>query len=243
MANVLKQILRRTFFAKHGNLVALDNPYSAIAALLRGKSITGIIDAGASYGRVAQRLLRLFPNATLYAFEPNELYMDCWEKLAKEDPRLKPNYCALSNETGTAKLHVTSAAGSTSLHKPDDHFKKMFPEQTSILQEKEIPVITIDEWAQQNGNPSIQLMKFDIQGGESNALRGAMKMLKTSTLLVYVEVLFNSLYEGGAVFSDVDARLREVEYVLYNIYKPKANESGQLLYANAVYINPKLLSI
>ena len=127
LANLLKQILRRTFFAKHGNLVALDNPYSAIATLLRGQSVTGILDAGASYGRVAQRLLRLFPKATLHAFEPNEIYKDCWEKLAKEDPRLRPNYCALSNETGTAKLHITSAAGSTSLHKPGEHFKKIFP--------------------------------------------------------------------------------------------------------------------
>ena len=86
-------------------------------------------------------------------------------------------------------------------------------------------------------------MKFDIQGGEVNALKGATTMLQTSTMLVYVEVLFNPLYEGGAIFSDLDAQLRTVDFLLYNIYKPKVDKNGQLLYANAIYIHANRLSL
>jgi len=48
--------------------------------------------------------------------------------------------------------------------------------------------------------------------------------------------MFNSLYEGGAVFADLDVLLRERNFVLHDIYKPKYNDQGMLMWGNAIYL-------
>jgi len=92
--------------------------------------------------------------------------------------------------------------------------------------------------AEETGAVPIQVMKFDIQGGELNALRGAAGLLKKSVALVYTEILFNPLYEGGALFSEIDLCLRNSGFVLYDIYKPRHHRDGKLLWANAIFIHP-----
>jgi len=76
MANPLKFIAKKSLFRGKGNLVSFDEPYGVIARLLRKTKVTGIVDAGASNGRISRRFLRLFPSATVYAFEPNPLYAE-----------------------------------------------------------------------------------------------------------------------------------------------------------------------
>ncbi len=71
MAKLLKTFVRNTLWSGQDNLMALDDPYYVIRDLLKDQKVTGILDAGASNGRVARKLLRLFPDAKAYAFEQN----------------------------------------------------------------------------------------------------------------------------------------------------------------------------
>lgn len=114
-------------------------------------------------------------------------------------------------------LHVTASLGSTSLFIPGERLKKTYPQGTSVTSVEKVNAVTIDGWVKHHGDTPIQLMKFDIQGGELLALRGAAHVLQTSTLLIYTEILFNSLYDGGAIYSEIDLYLRECGFVLYDI--------------------------
>jgi len=87
------------------------------------------------------------------------------------------------------------------------------------------------------------LIKFDIQGGELKALQGATRLLKDSTLLIYTEVLFNPLYNDGAIFSEIDLFLRKHGFVLYDIYKPKYDSNSLLLWGNAIYFHADKIGI
>ena len=156
MANLLKSLLRHTIFAKSGNLVALDNPYSVIARLLRRHRVTGILDAGASDGRISRRLLRLFPDAQAYAFEPNPLYEEILKQYAREDPRFHPQFLALSDEEADISLRVTKSPGMTSMFVPGKRLKAMYPNETEITSVETIKAITIDRWAEHNDNSDIQ---------------------------------------------------------------------------------------
>ena len=80
-------------------------------------------------------------------------------------------------------------------------------------------------------------MKFDIQDAELMALRGAQSTLSRSTLLVYTEIWFNSSYDGGALFWEVDQLLRECGFILYEIFQPKYHKSGSLFWGNAMYLH------
>lgn len=243
MAKLLSSFIRKTLFSKKKNLVSLDEPYAVMAQLLRNHKVTGMIDAGASGGRISRRLLRLFPEARVYAFEPNPLYTETLTRYAADSSRFKPQFLALSDREGVVDLQVTGSPGNTSLFKPCRRLRKMDPKGAAVKYVEKVEAVTIDGWAKRNGELAIQLMKFDIQGSELQALRGASRVLKTSTLLVYTEILFNPLYEGGAVFSEIDLCLREYGFVLHDIFKPKYNPSGLLMWGNAIYLNAERLSL
>jgi FkbM family methyltransferase len=243
MSNRLSSFIKKSLLGKNKNLVSLDDPYHVMACFLKGTEVTGIIDAGASNGRISRRFLRNFPEAHVYGFEPNMLYAVTLQQYAKEDARFHPQFLALSDHEGTADLHITVSPGSTSLFTPGERLKKFDPHGVSAKSSKKVQVVTIDHWAKRNGNPAIQLMKFDIQGGELRALRGAVHVLQNSTFLVYTEILFNPLYKNGSIFCEIDLFLREYGFVLHDIYKPKYDRKGLLLWGNAIYLHSERLSI
>lgn len=243
MTNRFSSFAKKKLLGKNQNLVSLDKPYEVMAHLLKGCQVTGIIDAGASNGRISKRLLRKFPAAHIYAFEPNPLYTETLQRYAKEEPRFHPQFLALSDHEGYADLYVTESPGSTSLFTPGKRLKEINPRGASVKSLEKVQTVTIDEWAKRNGNPAIQLMKFDIQAAELRALRGAVRLLQSSTLLVYTEIWFNPVYEEGAIYSEIDLFLREYGFALYDMFKPKYNPNGMLLWGNAIFLNVERLGM
>lgn len=237
MANQISSFIKRKLLGKNKNLISLDEPYEVIRRLLKGHDITGIIDAGASDGRISKRLLRKFPAAHAYAFEPNPLYTETLQGYAKEEPRFHPYFLALSDHEGNADLYVSESPGSTSLFTPAKHLKEIDPQGPSVKNVEKVEVTTIDKWAKRHGDPAIQLMKFDIQAAELRALRGAVRVLQSSTLLVYTEIWFNPAYNDGAIYSEIDLFFREYGFILYDIFKPKYNPNGLIMWGNAIFLN------
>ena len=243
MAKLFQSLIRKTVFKNKGNLVSLDDHYPVMARLLKGKQVTGILDAGASTGRITGKFLKVFPQAKAYAFEPQPMYREQLTALAEKDPRISPQFLALGEQKGSLELQITESAGCTSLFKPSARMQEMYPDEAAVKETAKVDVVAIDEWRAEQGNPGIEVMKFDIQGGELAALRGAQKTLRESTLLVYTEILFNPLYEGGAVYSEIDLCLREAGFMLYNLYKPKTDENGMLMWSNAIFVHAERLGL
>lgn len=237
MSNRLSSFLKKKLFGGQRNLVSLDEPYAVMARLLKRSAVTGILDAGASNGHISERLLGWFPRATAYAFEPNPLYAQTLQDLAERDPRFRPHFAALSDRVGRDRLHITESPGTVSLLKPTERLKDLVSTGAAIKTISDVEIVTLDEWAVRNGNPSIELMKFDIQGAELKALRGAERMLRESTLLVYTEVWFNAMYDGSPLYGEIDAFLRTQGFALYDIYKPKYDPHGLLTWADAMFLN------
>ena len=57
------------------------------------------------------------------------------------------------------------------------------------------------------------------------------------------EISFNPLYEGGAVYSEIDLFLRDYGFGLYDMYKPKYNQRGLIMWANAIFVNAERLGL
>ena len=243
MTNQFSTFIKKRILGKDQNLVSLYEPYQVMSRLLKGQEVTGIIDAGASDGRISKRLLERFPAAHVYAFEPNPIYADTLTKYAEAEPRFHPEFLALSDREGTANLYVTESPGCTSLLSPGVRMRQICPQGATIKHLEEIRVVTIDEWVKRRGNPAIQLMKFDIQGAELKALRGATCLLGGPTLLVYAEIWFNPAYDGAAIYSEVDLFLREYGFVLYDIFRPKYNRDGMIMWGNAIFLNLKQVAL
>ena len=243
MSNWFSSFIKKKMLRKNQNMVSLDEPYEVMKRLLRSHEVTGMIDAGASNGRISKRLLRKFPSAQVYAFEPNPLYAETLKQYANDDPRFHPQFLALSDHEGNATLNVTKSPGVTSLFTPGNRIKEIEPEGASVESLEQVELVTIDQWAQRNGDPAIQLMKFDIQAGELKALQGAVRVLQSSTLLVYTEIWFNSVYDGGAIYSEIDLFFREYGFALYDMFKPKYNSKGLIMWGNAIFVNVQRMGI
>lgn len=239
----IRRLLRRVLWGKHGNLASLDDPWKIIPSLLAGQAVTTLVDAGASDGRITRRLLRAFPQATAYLFEPNPAYAQALREYADRDRRVKPQLLALADRQGELEFYETASRGSCSLLKPSQHLLDHFPQQASVRRVTRVPAVRLDDWARQCRLPGIEVVKLDIQGAELAACRGGREVLGQSTLLIYTEVCFHRLYEGGAVFGELDQFLRELGFALYSLYKPKSDARGFLSWANALYLHAGRLGI
>jgi FkbM family methyltransferase len=237
MSNFLSVYLKKKMLAKGKNLISFDEPLKVMSSILSGCRVTGLIDAGASNGRLSVRMRENFPDATVYAFEPNPEYREILESLEKQDPKIKPQYLALSDSKGQFDLNITASKGNTSLLKPSGNLHAVDPEGSVVSRVEKVEVTTIDDWISENGGVEIQAYKFDIQGNELKALEGAKKNLSGPALAIYTEICFNPLYEQGAIFSDIDQYLRQYGFELFDIYRPKYGPSGLIMWANAIYVH------
>jgi len=237
MSNAFSAFLKKRLLRKDQNLISMDDPYEVMKRLLSRHAVTKILDAGASNGRISLRLLRLFPAATAYAFEPNPFYREILTRKADADPRFKPQFLALSDREGSVTLHIAESPGISSFFTPSQSLKTLYPEDAAIRESVQVEAVTIDDWASRSGVHAIEMMKFDIQGAELMALHGAKRMIESGTLVIYIELLFNPLYEGSALYSEIDLFLRETGFVLFDLYKPRYDRQGKLLWANALFLH------
>jgi FkbM family methyltransferase len=242
MSNLLSRFLKKKLLKRDQNLISINDPYEVISRLLADRTVSGIIDAGASDGHISKRLLRKFPGAHVYAFEPNLFYREELSRFANEEPRFHPFFSALSDCEGATELYMTQSLGNVSLFSPSERLGEISPAGASVKNLTKVDVVTIDKWAKRNGNIPIQLIKLDIQAAELKALQGAVGLLRSSVLLVYTEIWFNPAYEGGALYSQIDSFFRQNDFELYDIFKPGYDKQGRIIWANAVYIHSKRLS-
>jgi FkbM family methyltransferase len=240
MSNKLSKYVKKLVLGKDQNLVSIDEPYGVMQRLLAGRMVTGLLDAGASDGHISERMLRYFPQARAYAFEPNPVYRGQLQQLNVCQPRIVPVFAALSDREGTVDLHVTASPGNTSICMPAKRFATIDPEGSMVSRVEKVEMVTVDEWSARNDNIPIHVMKFDIQGHELAALKGAARSLHKHTLAVYVEIWFNAGYAGGAVFAEIDLFLRGHGFVLWDIYKPGYHKNGMLMWANALFVKEEL---
>jgi hypothetical protein len=109
---------------------------------------------------------------------------------------------ALGKETGAAKMFVSSGRSdaSSSLFPPKAHVTY----HPDILFETEIqvPTITLDHWAAEQGIKKIDFLWLDLQGYELAVLKAATAVLAT-VQAIYTEVNLDETYAGVALYPEL----------------------------------------
>ncbi len=169
----------------------LDKPY--IKQFLPDNAI--VIEAGGHIGRDCIKMAKLWPESTIYSFEPiKELY----DTLIINTEKFKNITCfnyALTSYTGKSEIFVSSGRSTalSSLYKPvgglTTHAETIFTKDT-------VNTISLDQWAQDNNIKYIDFIWLDTQGAELDALNGATNLLKTVNAL-FVEVSLKERYKDS----------------------------------------------
>jgi FkbM family methyltransferase len=83
------------------------------------------------------------------------------------------------------------------------------------VREETMNVVSLVEWAREEGISSVDFFKINIQGGELEVLRGAGDLLDT-VLGLDVEVGFVESYVDRPMFSDIDTFLRSRGFTFFD---------------------------
>lgn len=197
-----------------------------------------IVDGGAYKGEIADRFLALFPEATVYAFEPTPHRAVKLAAKYEAHPRVTVHPLALGREDGEAVLNITVGNTFTSLLHPTERLSAAHGERTRVVEQVRIPVVRLDSMFQ----APPEILKLDVQGNERNVLEGAGALLPGIKVL-NLEVAFEHLYAGEPLFHELEAFLTSCGFELHALYEPRMGAHGRIVSADAVFVNRSILPL
>ncbi len=160
-----------------------------------------IIEAGAHIGRDTLKMATLWPDATIYAFEPvPELFIQLKER-TKEQPNVHCFQLALSDTTGPATLHVSSGA-STAASSLLEPLQYVIERPNVLFHPISIQAITFDQWAYEAGVAKADFLWLDMQGHELSVLKAASQILPTVKAIL-IEASLTERFKGNPLYDEI----------------------------------------
>jgi FkbM family methyltransferase len=195
-----------------------------------------IIDIGAAQGDTCKWFSAHYPNKKIFGFEPvHDSFIKAVEK-TKKNRQIAMHRLALGGEARNVQIHVTNDSLASSVYKPVDLMNGIPETQRQKFRVKNIETVEqrrLDQVLAEN--QKFLLMKLDTQGSELDILKGGERTL-SRTKLVLLEMSNHKLYEGAALYHEVDAFMRQHNFKLIDIYvtyRPK----GVMSEFDALYQN------
>lgn len=213
------------------------------------RQVKTVFDIGACEAEDSIRYSVLFPNSTVYAFEPRTDNLSiAKESISKHQRKnIVLENIALSKENGVAEFYLSEGEPgdlknseawdfgnkSSSLLPPSEEMKKY----TSWLQfNKKIEVVTqrLDDYARQKNIQEIDFAHIDVQGAELMVLEGAGSFLR-QIKVIWMEVEAVELYKNQPLKKDVERFMEQHSFV--NVLDTVNDVAGDQLYINKNYFD------
>jgi FkbM family methyltransferase len=195
-----------------------------------------IFDVGANRGQSYRRFRKLFPDARIWSFEPDPEMFALLDRAMATDALAHAVPAAVGSDDGTATLYRNSRSGTNSLS----------PMRDDAAWARELPagrrdrivarLVTLDSYCAQEEINRIDFAKFDIQGFEPEALKGAQGLLKSQCIeLLQLELILAAFYDRVTNFSDVERWLLPHGYRLMTINRIVTDDEGLLRACDVLY--------
>lgn len=229
LAKIWTAIARPSFWSA---LYAGVAPAIEHRALLFSLEVDGILDVGANRGQFTLACRIAKPGVPVVAFEPIPAEAATFRQVHGHIPWVTLLESALGHTKGTATLHLSKCADSSSLLPIGKLQTELFGDTVEIGTIN-VPVNRLDDLGHLWAFRTRQLLKLDVQGFELNVLRGAIKTLE-SCAYVYAECSEVPLYDGQALRPEVEAFLGQHGFRL----RSRCNEqrvNGELIQADYLF--------
>jgi len=169
-----------------------------------------VLDIGANVGSYSEAILKLAPQASIFAFEPSSVARKVLENRFISNNSIKVQPLALGSASAKKRLWSDVAgSGFASLTKRKlEHFGIEFSES------EDVEVTTLDLWAKATGTVP-NLIKIDVEGHELDVLRGG---LNTWVKAQVVQFEFGGCnIDTKTFFQDFWYLFTEADFALYRI--------------------------
>ncbi len=191
-----------------------------------------VLDVGAYVGFFSMVAALANRNASVYAFEPMEaIHGRLVENVERN--HLKNVEClnaAVSDSNGRAQFFFSQAAlrdGLPTSSSLSEEFMAGAPEIVGV----DVPLLTIDSFAEERAISRIDLVKIDTETTEPSVLRGMRKVLSRDRPTLVCEVL-----SGRADSAALDAELRPLGYK-YFLLKADGPEPRERIEGHPEFLN------
>ena len=221
-------------------LPKLENPFDDQKCFFKGTESLTIFDVGAYIGQITGIYEEIFPEATIYCFEP---FPDSFRKLEElsRNQKIKVYQMAVSDQVDKTKLYVNADITCNSFFPRPKDGTKYYPVKAEHIDQIRVDTITIDNFCDREQIEHIDILKIDVEGAETKVLNGARSKLSNQAIsLIYTEVMFTAHYEGGCLFHELAGLLEQYGYTLFNFYNLKRAKDGQLRWGNAIFLSPQI---
>jgi len=214
--------------------VRIDRDFKDQARLLSTHLVKTIIDVGANLGQTTLKYRKIFPEATIHAFEPFPQVYQRYQENFGRDAKIKANNLAVSDTVGKSKFYLNEGHYTNSLLKAEDASYKNIGCIT-------VETVTMDAYARNAGIDYIDILKADVQGAELKVLKGARDLINDKKIsLIFIELEFLRLYKDQPMFYDICKYLADRQYSFYNFYGIGETTAGQAIAGDAIFISPKI---
>jgi len=196
-------------------------------------ALASVVDVGANVGQFSLLVRALHPAARIVAFEPLPEAAARYRQVFDGDGRVTLHEAAVSPEAGTATMHVSAAADSSSLLPISERQSELFP-GTEEVGTTDVAVGPLDQFVDASEIQAPAMLKIDVQGFELEVLRGSVGLLPSFDH-VYVEASFEALYEDQALFADVEAFLVSQGFEEVGRYNVAQTDQGTPIQADFLF--------
>lgn len=196
-----------------------------------------ILDVGANRGQFAREMRAKFPQAHIVSFEPNPAAFEALDRWSREDGNARAFNVAVGDVDGTVDMyiHVEQIASSSML--PTSEFELQEFPQSRRQEMLPVRIRRLDDVLEENGivaGPN-SFLKFDIQGFEEKAMRGApLTLSRVGALLT--EVILADLYEGQADFVTLATIARDAGLRYAGNYEQMVGKDGRVMWLDAMFL-------
>ena len=205
---------------------------------LLNSNINTIIDIGANIGEFTAIFGELFPEATIYAFEP---LPDCYEQLVKRAENyttVKAFNIGLGNEKGSLNIQKSSWHPASSFREMGELHKQNYP-YSAQSEDIKVRVDTLDNILRDKRIEKNILIKLDVQGFEDEVIKGGMQIFKQAKIVV-VECSFQELYKNEPLFDGIYSLLKQFGFRYRGSLKQSFNKDNDTyLQADCIFISGK----
>ena len=195
-----------------------------------------LVDVGANEGEFSAAAATLARLNGVHAFEPQPICHESLKKVLSKVPNSQCYPMAVGDAPGELELYCTANSRMASLLRPESGISASYTGNNFDVEERlKVPIATLDDALPQD--LKIGLLKIDVQGYEISVLKGAERILQSTTALL-LEMNYVPHYEGGATFDEVYQYVRSRGFQIFAISAPHIGRSapGVPLWADALFV-------
>jgi FkbM family methyltransferase len=231
LKNTIRKLLRRNGYDIVQTTDLGVNPFADMQRFLKGQKQPMIFDVGANEGQSVDEFKSAFPDASICSFEPSPQTHETLKKHCEGIPGARTWNCGIGSSNGTLPFREMEHNVKSSFLLPSVKCSGQ------IVKTTDVPVITLDSFAKEQGIDFVHVLKSDTQGYDFEVLKGASGLMENNRIaLVYFEIIFSDMYKNLPSIPEVLRYLTEKNFTLVTFYRQYFQDE-LLSWTDALFIN------